>query len=177
MISVDPNTFVIAVPRADLALVSGTLYNHDTDAFRLEMKSFEDSEHGMAMPKTHDHNTEVTIVGTTYIRAIKILPPYSIEYENGFYSVVLQGSNNNIFDIEGGVLVQNNVQVIPGNSAGLQIVVQGSGVTQQDKNDIAALSSNQVWTDKEEVEANIKKVNDTEVQGMGVEGNPWGPVP
>ena len=106
-----------------------------------------------------------------------MLSPYSVEYENGSYSVVLQGSNNNIFDIASGILVQNTVQVISGNSAGLQIVVQGSGVTQQDKNDIAALSSNQVWTDKEEVEANIKKVNDTEVQGAGVEGNPWGPVP
>ena len=70
MISVDPSTFVITVPQADLFFVSGTLYNHDTDAFRLELKSFEDSEQGIVMPKTHNHNTEVTIAGTTYARAI-----------------------------------------------------------------------------------------------------------
>lgn len=127
MISVDPSTFVITVPQADLSFVSGTLYNHDTDAFRLELKSFEDSEQGIVMPKTHNHNTEVTIAGTTYARAIEMLAPYSVEYENGSYSVVLQGSNNNIWDIEGGILAQNTVQVIPTNAAGLVSVGGGGG--------------------------------------------------
>ena len=35
-----------------------------------------------------------------------------------------------------GILNQNQVQIISGNSAGLITVVQGSGVTQQDKEDI-----------------------------------------
>jgi hypothetical protein len=46
---------------------------------------------------------------------------FSIEYDDsgGAYSVRLSGSNNNLFDVEAGILVQNTVQVIAGNSAGL----------------------------------------------------------
>lgn len=138
-LSINPITYVITVPQADLTFISGTLYNHDTDAFRLELKSWEDSEEGIVHPKTHNHNTQVTIAGTVYARAIEILAPYSIEYEDGAYSIILIGSNNNIFDIENGILVQNQVQVIPTNSAGL--IVGGSGVTPADVIDI----KNAVW--------------------------------
>lgn len=141
-ISIDHTTFVITIPKADLTLVSGTLYEHDTEAFRLELLDYEDSEAGMALPNTHTHNTTVTVAGLTYARFIQILYPFSVEYENGSYSVRLAGSNNNIFDIEAGILVQNNVQVIPQNSAGLQVVTQGSGVTAGDKTDII----NGVWS-------------------------------
>jgi len=96
----------------------------------------EDDPDYMPFPKTHLHNTEVTVAGITYARTVEILPPYSVEFENGSYSVRLEGANNNVFDVEAGILVQNTVQVIPTNSAGLQVVVQGSGVTQQDKDDI-----------------------------------------
>ena len=123
-ISVNPITHIITIPQADLTLVSGTLYNHDTNAFRLELKSWEDSVEGMVQPKTHEHNTQVTIAGVTYARTIKILPPYSIQYQNGTYTVVLINSNNNMFDVANGILVQNQVQVVPTNSAG-QIVVGG----------------------------------------------------
>jgi hypothetical protein len=140
-ISIDLNTYVISIPKTDLTLVSGTLYSLDTDAFRLELKSWEDSEVGITQPDTHKHNTEVTIAGITYARTVEILAPYSVEFEDGQYSVRLDGSNNNIWDIQNGILVQNQVQVIPTNSAGLQIVTQGSGVTEQDKLDIA----DQVW--------------------------------
>ena len=140
-ISIDPATSVISIPKADLTLVTGTLFEHDTEAFRLELIDFEDSELGIVQPRTHTHNTEVTIVGVTYARFIEMLSPYSVEYEDGAYSVRLAGSNNNLFDVENGILVQNTVQLIAQNSAGLQIVIQGSGVTAQDKLDIA----DQVW--------------------------------
>ena len=127
-ISVDPATFVISVPKADLLLISGTLFEHDTEAFRLELIDFEDSELGMMFPRTHAHNTQVTIAGVTYARLIEMLAPYSVEYEDGAYSVRLVNSNNNIFDVEGGILVQNSVQIISQNSAGLQVVTSGSGL-------------------------------------------------
>lgn len=141
MLSVDLITHIISVPKADLTLISGTLYEHDTNAFRLELKSWEDSEEGITQPKTHNHNTAVTVAGTTYARAIVMLPPYSVCYENGQYTVILKGSNNNIFDVANGCLVQNEVQIIPTNSAGLIQVTSGSGVTAQDKTDII----NGVW--------------------------------
>ena len=135
------NTNIIFVPQADLTLVSGSLYELDVDAFRLELKSLEDDEVGMAFPRTHNHNTEVTVAGTTFQRTVEILSPYSVEFEDGQYSVRLVGANNNIFDVENGILVQNQVQVIPNNSAGAIVVTTGSGVTEQDKQDIA----NEVW--------------------------------
>ncbi len=127
-ISVDPATSVISVPQADLTLITGTLYEHDTEAFRLELIDFEDSELGIVQPQTHLHNSEVTIVGVTYARFIEMLAPYSVEYEDGAYSVRLTGSNNNIFDVEAGILVQNTVQLIANNSAGLIVVTNDPGL-------------------------------------------------
>jgi len=118
-LSINPATFVITVPQADLTLVSGTLYKYDIDTFRLALKALEDDPDYMPFPKTHLHNTEVTVAGITFARTVEILPPYSVEFENGSYSVRLEGANNNVFDVEGGILVQNTVQVIPTNSAGL----------------------------------------------------------
>lgn len=125
MITIDyGNTNKIFVPQSSLILVSGTLYKQDTNAFRLELKSIEESEEGIVFPDTNVHNTEVTVAGTTFARTLEIKNPYSIEYENLQYAVRLEGSNNNMFDIENGILVQNQVQVIPTNSAGL--IVSGN---------------------------------------------------
>jgi hypothetical protein len=136
-ISVTWGTRVINVPKNYLSLITGTLYELDTEQFRLDLKALEDDEAGMPFPDTHEHATEVTVAGVTYARFITIINSYSITFEDGQYSVRLSGSNNNFFDVENGILNQNQVQVIPGNSAGLIKVVSGSGVTQQDKEDIA----------------------------------------
>lgn len=125
MFTVDPVTYVISIPKSSLTLVSGTLYALDTNTFRLALKAWEASEEGVIHPKTHDHNTEVTVVGVTYARTIVILPPYSVEFEDDQYTVILTGSNNNIFDVANGILVQNQVQVIPTNAAGLITTVAG----------------------------------------------------
>lgn len=140
-ISIDWGTHVISVPKSYLTLSSGTIYTIDTEQFRLDLKALEETFYGMAHLKTHLHNTTVTIAGVTYARAIQILAPYTVEFEDGQYTVILEGSNNNIFDVQNGILVQNQVQLIPTNSAGLQVVTQGSGVTEQDKLDIA----DRVW--------------------------------
>ncbi len=118
--TIDWATGIITVNQADLTLVSGTLYTMDTDAFRLELKALEASLAGMAEPDIHLHNTAVTVGGITYARTIEILSPYSVQFlPNTQWSVRLEGSNNNIWDVEAGILVQNQVQVIPTNSGGL----------------------------------------------------------
>lgn len=127
-ISVDWMTKVIFVPKADLTLITGTLYELDTDVFRLALKDLEDDAEGMVFLDTHRHNAEVTVAGTTFARTIEIINGYSVEFENGAYTVRLVGSNNNLFDVENGILVQNTVQVISQNSAGL-IVTSSGGVT------------------------------------------------
>jgi len=137
VLSITWGTKIINVLQADLTPVTGTLYELDTDQFRKDLKSLEDGEDGMPFPDTHTHNTEVTVAGVTYARFIEIINGYSITFEDGQYSVRLAGSNNNFFDVENGILNQNQVQVISGNAAGLIVVVSGSGVTSQDKLDIA----------------------------------------
>ena len=136
-LSVTWGTKIINVLQADLTPVTGTLYELDTDQFRKDLKNLEDGEAGMPFPDTHTHNTEVTVAGVTYARFIEIINGYSITFEDAQYSVRLAGSNNNFFDVENGILNQNQVQIIPGNAAGLITVVSGSGVTSQDKIDIA----------------------------------------
>ena len=136
-ISIDWATKIITIPQSDLTLISGTLYELDTDWFRRELKGLEDSSDGMAFERTHKHNTEVTVAGVTYARFLEIINGYSIEFEAGTYSVRLAGSNNNFFDIENGILVQNTVQVIAQNSAGLIVTNTGGssgGLTTEEHN-------------------------------------------
>jgi len=129
-ISIEWGTRIISVPQSYLTLISGTLYELDTDQFRLDLKDLEDDVEGMPFPDTHNHNTEVSVAGITYARVIEIINGYSITFEDGQYTVRLSGSNNNFFDVENGILNQNQVQIISTNSAGLQTVETGvSGLT------------------------------------------------
>jgi len=123
-LSIDWATQVITVPQAYLTPVTGSLYELDTDQFRRDLKAIEASEEGMVFADTHDHNTAYTVAGVTYARKVEIVNGYAVEFEDGTYSVRLAGSNNNLFDVENGILVQNSVQVIAQNAAGL--VVPGS---------------------------------------------------
>ena len=136
--SVDWPNKLITVPQADLSLVSGTLYTMDTETyFRTSLMALMDDEQGMAWPTPLRHNTEVTVAGVTYARTIELINGYQVQFTpNSQWTVRLEGSNNNLFDVENSVLVQNQVQVIPTNSAGLQTVTSGSGVLPQDITDI-----------------------------------------
>jgi len=118
-LTIDWATKVVTVPQAYLTPVTGSLYELDTDQFRLDLKAIEASEDGVVFPDTHQHNTAVTVAGTTFARTIEMINGYSVEFEDLVYSVRLAGSNNNIFDVENGILVQNQVQVIAQNSSGL----------------------------------------------------------
>ena len=119
-IGLDPSTRVISVPQSDLTLVTGTLYEMDTDVFRKAVWDLLSSEPYIWMPPAFTHNSEVTVAGTTFARTLEFINSYSIQFTpNTPWSVRLTNSNNNIFDIENGILVQNMVQVIPTNSAGL----------------------------------------------------------
>lgn len=122
-ISITWNTGVIYVPQADLTHLSGTLYELDLDAFRLELKSLEDDEAGMSWPATHTHNTTSTLAGTTFARQIEILAPYTVTFEDGQYGVNLVGANSNLLDR----LNRNQVSVASSNSAGLVVVDSGGG--------------------------------------------------
>jgi len=110
-----------SVPQADLTLVTGTLYEMNTETdFRQTVNAIMADEEGIVFEDPIDHNTEYTVVGVTYARKIEMINGYSLQFTpDSQWSVRFTGSNNNLFDVENGILVQNQVQVIPSNSAGL----------------------------------------------------------
>lgn len=114
-VSIDWGTKVIYVPKTFLEDKGSGIYEFDTNDFRLALKDLEDDPEGMPFPKTHNHNTEVTLGGLSYARVIEILPPYTVTFEDGQYAINLTGSNNNIADRTN----VNQVSVRPNNSAGL----------------------------------------------------------
>jgi hypothetical protein len=131
MISIDPATFVISIPKADTtfvetnALTGYEIRSYDEYALMRELAGYLDSEAGVTLPAAFSHNTSVTISGVVYARALLILAPYTVVFEAGNYQVKLVGgTNNNLLD----VLNPNGVSVIPANSAGLQTVnIAGGG--------------------------------------------------
>ncbi len=120
-ITIDWPTKAVTVPQSDCTWVSGTFYTFDTDDFYTQVRALESSMEGMPFQRVIDHNPEYTVAGVTYARKIEVVNSYTVEFEEAseLWSVQLNGSNNNIWDIGAGVLVQNNVQVIPTNAAGL----------------------------------------------------------
>jgi len=104
----------------------------DLDTFRLALRNLEDSEEGVPFLHTHNHNTAVTVGGVTLARVIEITNGYTMTFEDGQYAVNLVGANSNVPDVTN----VNQVSVRSANSAGLIVVVSGSGVTQQDKEEI-----------------------------------------
>ena len=124
-ISINHVTNVISIPKADttyLTTIAATGYevrSYDEYAFMRELADYLDSEAGQMLPNAFTHATSVSISGVTYARALSILAPYTITFENGSYQVkLIGGMNNNLLD----VLNPNAVSVIAANSAGLQTV-------------------------------------------------------
>lgn len=121
-LTIDYLTKVISVPQADLTFVSGALYELDTNQFRKDVMDILAAENHIWMEDAFQHNTDVTVAGTTFARTIEFINGYSVTFEDtgGAYSIRLVGSNNNIFDVENGILNPTALTtVIPTNSAGL----------------------------------------------------------
>jgi len=137
--SVDWIAKVITVPTSDLTLVSGTRYSLDLVDFLGKIRELEASfTEGLWAPQILEHaNSRPDFVGVDYVAFDKIINGYTLQITGVATRVDLLGSNNNIVD----VLIPTAVAVVPSNSAGKQSVDSGSGVTEQDKLDIAA----EVW--------------------------------
>lgn len=87
----------------------------DVNALRLALKGLEDDPDGMPFPSTHNHNTEITLAGLTYARAVEIINGYTVQFEDGQYTVNCVGANHNLSDVK----VANQVSLIVNNAAGL----------------------------------------------------------
>lgn len=132
-ITIDWGTRVIFIPQSYLTFVSGNVYEMDAHEFHVDLIDLQDDEEGMAFPDTHRHNSAVSLGGIVLAHVVEIINGYTITFEDGQYAVNIVGANNNISDVTN----VNQVSVRTFNSAGM--VISGSGVTQQDKEDIAAL--------------------------------------
>jgi len=114
-ITIDWGTKIISIPQADLTFISGSLYELDVNSFRLTLKALEDDEEGAWAPRTHNHNTAITLSGVTYARTVEIINGYTVTFEDGNYSVSCIGANHNLADVKN----VNSVSLIINNSAGL----------------------------------------------------------
>lgn len=113
----------INVYQADMVLIQtvpSVIYRLDLDIFRLELKNIEDSSDGMAFPRTHKHNTTVSVGGATLARVIEIVNGYTVSFEETGtpYRVNTVGANSNIGERIN--LGAGQVSVSTSNSAGLQ---------------------------------------------------------
>ena len=128
-IAVDWPVGSITINQTDCTLVSGTFYTFDINTLFDTLKDLEDDVDGIVWPKTLNNTPPNTISGTTLARQLSILSPYTVEFlPDAQWSVQLEGANNNVWSIGDGILIQNQVQVIPTNSAGL-IQVESADAT------------------------------------------------
>lgn len=119
-LTIDPSLKRVTIPQADLTFVSGSLYTFDTLQYMRDLNALLDDENYIWMDDAFVHNTEVSILGTTYARQILNANGWSLTFENTAMSVQYSGSNNDLFDSENGILInQPLVNVIGTNSAGL----------------------------------------------------------
>lgn len=116
-ISINWGTKIIYIPKADLTLVQSSpeVRQIDLNWFRMQLKDLEDGDEGMAFLDTHRHNTEATLSGLVYARIIEIINGYTVEFQDGQYTVNCVGANHNLSDVK----VPNQVSLIVNNAAGL----------------------------------------------------------
>jgi hypothetical protein len=89
---------------------------------RLEWEPTE----GLWAPAIVEHgDTRIDFAGANYAPFDEIINGYTIQFSGVATRVDLLGSNNNLVDI----LIDTGVSVVPSNSAGLQIVATGSGLS------------------------------------------------
>lgn len=115
-------TGLITVPRADMPVVqvSPEIRSFDVVQFHKDLRTIHASVQGAPYSTTHLHGLPYTISGTNYADSVNILDPYTVEFEDGQYTVLSFGANHNVGDVK----VPNQVSLITNNSAGLINIVE-----------------------------------------------------
>jgi len=130
-LTVDWPTKVIQVARADMTLIQASpeIRRLNTNEFRYDLRGLEETELGRVHPITHNHNSDVDIGGGTVLADVLLIrDPYTVTFEDGQYTVELEGTNNNIYLKTN----KNQVSVASSNSAGLVVISGGGGATPQE---------------------------------------------
>lgn len=131
-----PYKALILIPQDydHLTLIPGTgsapngAWTLDTLAFWADLKALEAAETGIVFGDLQAHNSSYSVAGTTYADAIQLQCEIAFynAVPNEDWTVVLEGSNNDIFDVANGIYVPSkgtgHITVVPGNSAGLVVI-------------------------------------------------------
>lgn len=106
----DLNPYRIFIPKADMPIIQASpeIRELALDDFRLALRDIEATVEGAPWPETHTYRPPSTLSGTTFARQVRILAPYTVEFEDGLYSVSITGGNHNIGDVN----VKNSVSLI-----------------------------------------------------------------
>jgi hypothetical protein len=165
-LSFDHTTSLIGVPQLDAGpLMIQTV----VDAIREE----EASERGIVHDQICDATGKADLGGGVYTGiTLALRSTWKLNFASGAYQATIDGGN-----LADGLTRINNTgspQVVMRASAAATIVATGSGVTSQDKVDIAAaiLAAAQVTP----IHSNVQAVNDYTVKGSGTESAPWNPA-
>ena len=156
------NAKIVFVPKNILTEIGTNLYELDISNFKKQIRVSEASDVGVSHPKIIEHKTTTLLSGVEYARTVEIVNGYTVTFENGVYAVNLVGANTNIQD----VLNINSVSIRGNNSAGLQIIQGGSGLSTEEHNELMSLattSAEKVWA------ANVRTL--TESLGLTVSEN------
>lgn len=103
--------WLITIPKSDLALDSGTKYKLDVDVFWQLLRDYADSSEGIVNPVIYARiaatasTPSITEINADY---------FSLQFEDGLYSVNVINGNTNIRDVE----VKNQVSVNTNNTTG-----------------------------------------------------------
>ena len=136
---------VITIPVGDLTLVSGTHYRLNMYDFLTECRRLEaEFTEGLWAPQIVAHeNTKFGFAGADYAPFDDIINGYTVEFGAGPTRVDLVGSNNNLVDI----LIPTGVAVVPSNSAGLQLVSIGSGLSTEEHDQLMSMPDvAEIWS-------------------------------
>lgn len=131
----------IDIPVADLVDIGGGEYNLDLGLFHQEIRRLEyEFVGGLFADQILDYTKPKIISGTTFAPFIEIINGYTFVFPVVAAAVNLVAGNTNLGEL--GVTPANGVSIRPSNSAGNTIttVATGSGVTPQDKIDIANMN-------------------------------------
>lgn len=130
-ISINPLTYVITVPKADMTQIQTSPFEIrrlDANVFHRALRTLHATEAQGIYEKTHNHSAPTTIGGIALARVVEVLPPYTVTFEDGQYAVDIFGANTNILDRAN----LNQVSIRPQNSAGLIQTETTSGLTTQE---------------------------------------------
>lgn len=111
----------IYVPKDYLTPVGGIFYELDVDQLRLDLGTLYAAEECGPWPEPHIHQAPFVLSGEAYDRFVKILDPYTLDFESGDYVVRCTGANHNLVDV---MTSATSPSVLVGNSSGRTIVTQ-----------------------------------------------------